>query len=94
LSGKIFRALLLIALALALVYAGDYAGLWFRIHTNRQPFGSVKVERYYAVPEKNNRTEFMLLEPQNEVCVHSLLPHLGFAPCWYAERHTEERENI
>ncbi len=93
-SGKILQAVLIAALAIAAVYAGDYAVMWYRIRANRQPFGTVQVERYYAVPEKNNRTEFMMQEPENETCVHSLFPHFGFAPCWYAQRHREQRENI
>ncbi len=92
--GKVLQAVLIAILSLALVYAGDFAMVWYRIRANRQPFGSVSVEHYYAVPEKNNKTEFMMQEPENETCVHSLLPHFGFSPCWYARRHTEQRENI
>ncbi len=89
-----WQALLFAVLLVALFYGGDYGVLWYRLRTNRQPFGNVQVERYYAVPEKNNKTEFMMQEPENELCVHSVFPHFGFAPCWYARRHTEQRENI
>jgi hypothetical protein len=26
-------------------------------------------------------------------CVHSLFPHMGYQPCWYLSRHSEQRTN-
>jgi len=74
----------------ALLYAGDYAAVRFR----RNPTGTVQVQPYYAVPLKDGKTEFMFLDPQNEVCVHSLFPHLGYRPCWYVSRHRNKPINV
>ena len=73
-----------------LLYAGDYAAVRFR----RNPTGTVQVQPYYAVPLKDGKTEFMFLDPQNEVCVHSLFPHLGYRPCWYVARNRNKQINV
>jgi hypothetical protein len=47
------------------------------------------------VHEKNNKTEFMFpRETQNQDCVHSLFPHMGYSPCWYLNRNREQRIDI
>ena len=74
----------------ALLYAGDYAAMRLR----RNPTGTVQVQPYYAVPLKDGKTEFMFLDPQNEVCVRSLFPHLGHRPCWYVSRHRNKEIKV
>ena len=81
-------------LLLLVLYAADYLSVRYRIPNHRDPYGAVQVEHYYAVPKKNGKTEFMLLEPETQVCVRSLFPHFGYSPCWYAGRKTEKRENL
>jgi len=54
----------------------------------------VKIQRYYAVGLKSRKTEFMFLEPENQVCVHSLFPHFGYSPCWYLSRRNVKRIDI
>jgi len=78
----VFPALLLV---LCLLYAGD------SVLARRRPLASVSVQRYYAVLEKDRKTEFMFAEPENQPCVHSLFPHFGYAPCWYLRRHAVQR---
>jgi len=75
-------------------YSGDYLVVRYRIARNRDPYGRVTVQRYYAVKEKSGKTEFMFNPPEAEVCVHSLFPHFGCKPCWYLNRHTEIRTSI
>lgn len=87
------RILITVLALLALVYAADDLSLRYRIPKSRQVFGSVTIERYDAISEKNNRTEFVYEAPIVETCVHSLFPHLGYAPCWYVNRHREQRIN-
>jgi hypothetical protein len=82
--------LLYACLAAALVYAGDDLALRFRI-PNREPFGSVTVQRYYALHKSKDKTSFMFADPEAQTCVHSLLPHSGYPPCWYLSRHAEQR---
>lgn len=75
------------------LYVGDYVFLWLRIQRGNT-FGSVTVRRYYAVPQKSGKIEFLQAEPQDQTCVRSLFPHMGDAPCWYVRRHTEQRIDI
>jgi hypothetical protein len=83
------RALLFAAMALLMVYAGDYLSVRYRI-PNREPLGTVKVQRYYAVRQKDRKVEYYFLDPENQRCVHSLFPHFGSNPCWYVDRHTKK----
>jgi hypothetical protein len=85
------RIALTVMALIGLLYAGDYASVRFRIPKRRDPFGVVQVRPYYAVPQKNGKPEFYFLDPQNQTCVHSLFPHLGYNPCWYVSRHARQR---
>ncbi len=78
----------------AVVYAGDYGVFRWRLATNRQPLGSVTVTRYYAVLQKNGKTEFFFDPPGPQTCSNSLFAQGGYAPCWYVKRHTEPRTDI
>ena len=93
---KILQKILVAVVVLAgVTYAGDYLQLRYRVWRNAGPFGTVQVERYYAVHEKNNKVEFMFPhETQNQDCVHSLFPHMGYSPCWYLNRNREQRIDI
>ena len=90
---KPYIALTFAALAGVLLasYLGDCAFLSLRIHRGENPLGSVTVRRYYAVPQKSGKIEFLHADPQEQNCVHSVFPHMGAAPCWYLLRHTEQR---
>lgn len=87
-------AALFVVGASALSFVLDYAVFRFRVATNRNPYGSITVEHYYAVQQKNGKTEFLFDPPQPQTCVHALFPHSGWAPCWYLSRHPEQRTNI
>jgi hypothetical protein len=89
------RALASAALLLGLVYAGDYLLVRYRIvhPAAGTAFGSVVMERLYAIPQKNGATEYEFDARQPEVntpCVHSLFPHLGLSPCWYLKRNSQK----
>ena len=73
--------------AIATIYLADAVVLHFR----HDPFGSVVVERYDVIPEKNGKTEFAPEDPVNLKCAHALFPHSGYPPCWYLSRHAEQR---
>lgn len=85
---RIKQGLLLAAAAVALVYAGDYVALRARLPRS---LSTVTVEPYYAVPQKNGKTEFMMLDPEDRTCAQSLFPHMGYPPCWYLRQHTQQR---
>lgn len=84
------RAIVAVLVVLAVFYAADYLVL----RSRSQPYSTVTIQDYYAVPRKDGRTEYMLQDPITKSCVHSVLPHFGCAPCWYLSKRTEERENI
>lgn len=85
------RAIAATLLLAAALYCGDYVSLRYRIPGGRAQFGSVLVERDFAVALKNHQTEFMFDKPQPQTCVYSLFPHLGDPPCWYLARHARQR---
>jgi hypothetical protein len=90
----IYRILLAAALLIAVVYACDYIILRYRIAKNQNAFGTVTVQRFYAIKQKNGKTEFITGDSQDVTCVNSLFPHSGYAPCWYLNRHTEQDINL
>lgn len=102
LSARIRRLLMrfvagafLLALSVAtLAYAADSMVFRYRVAANRQPFGQVTVSRYYAVEQKSGRTQFIFQPPETQTCVHSLFPRAGCVPCWYLQRHAEQRTDI
>jgi len=77
-----------------LAYTVDYAVFRYRVATNRQPFGQITVTSYDAVAQKNGKTEFLFNPPQLQTCVNALFPRAGYVPCWYLQRHSEQRTNI
>jgi hypothetical protein len=81
------RALGMALLALVLLYVADYASARFGLPGNRPTFGSVRVRRAYAVPQKNKKTEFYFDPPEEQPCVNALFPHFAVKPCWYLNRH-------
>lgn len=83
-----------VVLLASLIYAGDYLSVRYRSMRGRDPFSTVTIQPYYAIHEKNGRTEFDFAEPQTETCVRSLFPHSGYRPCWYVNRHTDKRIDI
>ena len=90
----IFATILLVASAGLLGFTSDYSVFRLRVATKRSPYGSVTVRHYYAVLQKNGKTEFLFDPPQPWTCVNALFPHAGMLPCWYLERHPEQRTNI
>ena len=83
-----------IAAAVALVgfsiYLGDFAIFRYRLVANRSPYETVIVRYYYAIQEKNGKTEYDFQPPEQETCANALLPHSGYRPCWYERKHVEK----
>jgi hypothetical protein len=90
LVGVVLLALAGVAL---LAYGVDYVVFRYRVGANRG-FGQVTITSYDAVPQKNGKTEFIFNDPQVETCVNSLFPRAGYLPCWYLQRHSEQRTNF
>jgi hypothetical protein len=92
---RIFLGLVALLVGGAILTFGvDFAVFRIRVAANRDPYGSVTVKRYYAVLQKNGRTQFIFEPPEDESCVNALYPHSGQMPCWYLSRHPEQRTEI
>jgi hypothetical protein len=86
--------ILALAAAGGVAYLVDYGVLRLRIATNRAPYGSVTVSHYTAIRQKSGKTELIFDPPQPETCVNALFSHGGSLPCWYLNRHPEQRTDI
>lgn len=86
-------ALLTLVVLFLLLYAGDYAILRVRIARDTG-YETVTVRQYYAINEKNNRTEYVFGSTLDQPCVASLFAHQGLQPCWYLRRHPEQQVKI
>jgi len=86
----VLRAVGALVLLFCVVYAGDYTFLRLR----PQRFGTVTVESHYEIHEKNGKTEYDYNPPAPTTCVTSLFPHLGYQPCWYLQRHPDQKIDI
>jgi len=80
--------------ATALAYSVDYVVFRYRVAENRQPFGQVTVYSYDAVAQKSGKTQLIFNPPEVQTCVNALFPHAGYVPCWYLQRHAEQRTDI
>ena len=80
------RLVVFAVVAVALVYVAEDARVRFKMRraATDEILGSVTF--YTATLRKDGRTEIFWDQPQTEVCVRALLPHVGYRPCWYARR--------
>jgi hypothetical protein len=79
---------IILIIALIITYIADYASVRYRIWkpTTNDPFESVKLDRFYAITQKNGREDYEPANSQTVTCVHAIFPHSGFNPCWYVVR--------
>jgi hypothetical protein len=71
------------------IYLGDYA------LAKSKPLGSVQVQPFYEIHQKDGKTEFDYNVPkETQTCVASLLPHMGSNPCWYVTKHKTRKIEI
>ena len=92
---RMFLGIVALLVGAAIVaFIVDFAIFRVRVASNRNPYGSVTVSHYYAVQQKNGKTQFIFEPPQDESCVNALFPHSDQKPCWYLRRHPEQRTDI
>jgi hypothetical protein len=91
------RATWALLILVAILYAGDYVSVKYRMSRSGSspsasggPLDTVQIQRTYEIPHKDGRAEFAFAEPQTVTCVHSIFPHLGYSPCWYLRRHSQQ----
>jgi hypothetical protein len=83
---KLFERIAIIALvAFAIVYACDYALFQHKMSKNGGADALGSVTSYYGTALKDGKMEIFTDQPQVESCAHSLFPHSGYRPCWYAK---------
>jgi hypothetical protein len=73
---------------LAIAYLVDYALLRVKMNKNHGADALGTVTSFYATALKDGKMEIFTDQPQVETCVHSLFPHSGYRPCWYASRNS------
>ena len=92
---RIFAGMIAVVAGIAaLAYGLDYAVFRVRAATNRNAYGSVTVNHYTAVLQKNGKTTLTFDPPTPWTCVNALFPHQGWLPCWYLSRHPDQRTDI
>ncbi|MGA7871589.1 MAG: hypothetical protein WCA22_11895 [Candidatus Binatus sp.] len=79
-----------IVVLVVVLYFGDYVVVRLR----NDPTGSVQINKFYAVPQKDGKTSFEPGEPETQTCVNSMFPHMGYNPCWYVKRHRNQQINL
>jgi len=87
-------SIVIVAGIAALAYGLDYAVFRIRAATNHSAYGSVIVNHYTAVLQKNGKTTLTFDAPTPWTCVNALFPHQGWLPCWYLSRHPDQRTDI
>lgn len=87
---SVLQVLLGIMCAGALLYGGDWAVFRIRLARGAGALGSVTVNAYYAVPEKNGRTEYDFQSSGPQACANAIFPHVGYLPCWYLRKHPDQ----
>jgi hypothetical protein len=81
------RAAAAVLALFVVVYACDYGLLRFKMGRNNGADALGTVTSYYGTALKDGKLEIFTDQPQTETCVHSLFPHSGMRPCWYASRN-------
>jgi hypothetical protein len=87
------RALFSVFVAVVVLWLADEAVYRYRVARGRAQ-GSVTVDRYLAVPLKNGHREFDSEGADQQTCARALLPHGGDLPCWYLQRHRDQRSDL
>ena len=91
LTGNILLALIAVV---CLSYLIDLGWLRWKFAGHGKAFDRVVIRRYYAVPRKDRKEEYLEDDPHVETCVNSLYPHSAVSPCWYLNRHREQRVDM
>ena len=82
-------ATILVALVIVLFFS-DYVVVRLR----SEPTGICQVTKLYAVQQKDGKTQYEAGGPENQTCVNSIFPHLGYTPCWYLNRHKTQQVDL
>jgi hypothetical protein len=88
---RLLKRIVIAAAALLIFwYICDYLSLKLR----REPLSNIQISKLYAVPQKDGKTSYEPGDLETQTCVNSTFPHLGYSPCWYVKRHTNQQVNL
>ncbi|MHB8381252.1 MAG: hypothetical protein ACYDC3_02760 [Candidatus Binataceae bacterium] len=93
-AAKAGRVLIGLLMVIGVLYLIDDLSIRYKIPAAREAFGSVRINKFLAVPLKSGKTQYILSGSENQVCLNSPFPHLGREPCWYLERHKDRRTDL
>jgi hypothetical protein len=88
---RLAQAVLVLAVLLALVYAGDWAVLRVRL-SRGTAYSEVEVNQFLASPLKGNKVEYDWMGTAEQQCSRSLFPQAGNPACWWLKRHATQWE--
>ncbi len=86
----LIRAAVIVVILMGIAFSIDY----LELRANPNAFGSVEIQRYYAVGLKNKKTSYSSADPELQTCVNSLFPHFDYYPCWYLRSHNVKEIDI
>jgi hypothetical protein len=86
----LWRGFVVLAVAFAATYAGDWAIFALR----GSPQSTVTVNRYVTIPLKGNKQEFDYLGTSEVPCSISLFSQAGLSPCWQLRRNPNQGANL
>ena len=85
----LFRWLIKIVAALAVIFALVYVGDWAVYKLRGSPQSKVTVNRFVTIPQKARKSEFDFLGTLDEPCAVALFPQGDESACWQLRRHPD-----
>ena len=86
---RLAKVAIVLAVALALLYAGDWAVLRIRL-SHGTAYRTITVNQFLATPLKGNKVEYDWTGTAQQTCSRSIFPQAGNTACWWLERHTSQ----
>ena len=83
----LFRWLVKIVAALAVLFAVVYVGDWAVYRLRGSPQSKVTVNRFVSIPEKARKTEFDYLGTFDAPCAVAIFSQGGESACWQLRRN-------
>ena len=87
---QIFRGIIALIVAAALLYLSDWAVWSIRNSTSKDGRGgldTVTISRFVVAPLKGNKEEYYFDGKGPVDCSRTLFPQAGAGACWYLRRH-------
>jgi len=89
--GRLGRLLVAMAVALGVLWMGDWAVLRVRV-SRGTAYRTVQVNQFLATPLKGNKVEYDFMGTAAVRCSRSIFPQQGSSACWWLERHSSQWE--